>query len=136
MLLYHEGSRGRITSRFGAQGDAFGRRCGEYNGDAGSGILIGGDHYWEIVFGKLERLSGSLVVLDSKYGWLIQETVCLMYPQKQKPTDVGTQLVSVGLEEQINHTLRSFRETESIGIIMERKSKKSDKEAMQFVCPV
>lgn len=49
------------------------------------GVLIGGDHYWEIVFGKLERLSGSLVVLGSKFGWLIQETVYLMYPQKQNP---------------------------------------------------
>lgn len=49
-----------------------------------------------------------------------------------EPTDVGTQHVSVGLEEQINHTLHSFRETESIGIIMERKSKTSDKEAMQL----
>lgn len=39
------------------------------------GVLIGGDHYWEIVFGKL----------DSKFGWLVQETVCLMYPQKQNP---------------------------------------------------
>lgn len=50
-----------------------------------------------------------------------------------EPTEVGSQHVSVGLEEQINRTLHSFGETESIGIIMERKSKKSDKEAMQFL---
>ncbi len=29
------------------------------------GVLIGGDHYWRVVSGKLERLSGSLVALDS-----------------------------------------------------------------------
>lgn len=29
------------------------------------GVQIGGDHYWEIVSGKIERLSGSLVALNS-----------------------------------------------------------------------
>lgn len=31
------------------------------------GVLIGGDQYWEVVSEKVERLSGSLVVLDSKF---------------------------------------------------------------------
>ena len=42
------------------------------------GVLIGGDHDWEIVSGKLERLSESLVALDSKFGWLIQGTVSVL----------------------------------------------------------
>ena len=40
--------------------------------------------------------------------------------------------MSVGLEEQINLTLCSFWETGSIGIAMEKESKKSDEETMQF----
>lgn len=49
-----------------------------------------------------------------------------------EPADVGTLHVSVGLEEQINLTLRSFWETESIGTVTEKESKKSDEETMQF----
>lgn len=39
--------------------------------------------------------------------------------------------MSVGLEEKINHTLRSFWETESIGIVTE-EIKKGDEEMMQL----
>ena len=74
------------------------------------GVLIGGDHYWKIVTGKLERLS---VALDSKFGWLIQGTVSMLnVTTETEPTDVGTLHVSVGLDEKINHTLRSFWEIE------------------------
>lgn len=78
-----------------------------------------------IVSGKLERLSESLVALDSKFGWLIQGTVSMLnVTSDTEPTDVGALHVSVDLDAQINHTLRSFWETESIGIVTERESKK------------
>ena len=97
------------------------------------GVLIGGDHYWKIVTGKLERLSESLVALDSKFGWLIQGTVSMLnVTTETEPTDVGTLHVSVGLDEKINHTLRSFWEIESIGIMNEKESLKSNEEALQL----
>ena len=49
-----------------------------------------------------------------------------------EPTDVGTLHVSVGLYEKINHTLRSFWEIESIGIMNEKESLKSNEEALQL----
>ncbi|CAL8293918.1 unnamed protein product [Gadus morhua 'NCC'] len=49
-----------------------------------------------------------------------------------EPTDVGTLHVSVGLDEKINHTLRSFWEIESIGIMNDKESQKSNEEALQL----
>ena len=97
------------------------------------GVLIGGDHYWETASGKLECLSESLVALDSKFGWLIQGTVSVLNVASEiEPADVGTLHMSVGLEDQINLTLCSFWETESIRIVTEKESQKSDEETMQF----
>ena len=97
------------------------------------GVLIGGDHYWKVVSGKLERLSGSLVALDSKFGWLIQGTVSMLnVTSETEITDIGTLHVSVGLEDQMHNTLRSFWETESIGIITERETKRCDEETMHL----
>lgn len=75
------------------------------------GVLFGGDQYWKVVSGKVERLSGSLVALDSKFGWLIQGTVTtLNVTSEREITDHGILHVSVGLQEQIHQTLRSFWE--------------------------
>ena len=94
-----------------------------------SGVLIGGGHYWEIVSGKLKHLYESLVALDSKFGWLIQRTVsALNVASEIEPVDVGTLHVC-----RIGRTYKlSFWETESIGIVTEKESKKSDEKTMQF----
>lgn len=85
------------------------------------GVLIGGDQYWKVVSGKVERLSGLLVALDSKFGWLIQGTATtLNVTSEREITDHGILHVSVGLQEQIHQTLRSFWETESIGFMTAR----------------
>lgn len=59
------------------------------------GILIGGDHYWDIVSGKVEWLSESLAALDSKFGWLIQGTVSML----TVTTDAKTTNIKIGIEE-------------------------------------
>lgn len=38
-------------------------------------VLIGADFYWEVVSGKIERLTYFLVALDSTFGWAIQSIV-------------------------------------------------------------
>lgn len=48
-----------------------------------------------------------------------------------EPSAAGTQRVSVGLDERINHTLRFVWETESAGIMTEEKSERSDRKAVK-----
>lgn len=63
------------------------------------GVLIGSDHYWDVVSGKIERLCGSLVALDSKCGWLIQVTEAMLNETAETEiTDNGILHVSVGLQ--------------------------------------
>lgn len=38
-------------------------------------VLIGADFYWEVVSGKIERLTYFFVALDSTFGWAIQRIV-------------------------------------------------------------
>lgn len=39
------------------------------------GVLIGGDQYWKIVTGKMEKLEDGLVALKTVFGWLVQGEV-------------------------------------------------------------
>lgn len=55
------------------------------------GVLIGSDHYWKDLSGKLERLSEQVVGLDSKFSWLIQGTESMLnVTPDQEITDIGT----------------------------------------------
>lgn len=82
------------------------------------GVLNGGDSYWDIVSGKTERLSKGMVAIDSKFGWLIQGTVTVDFACAE-PTETDIMHVSV---EDINNTLRSFWDLESIGITAKKKT--------------
>lgn len=54
------------------------------------GVLIGSDHYWKDLPGKLERLSEQVVGLDSKFSWLIQGTESMLnVTSDQEITDNG-----------------------------------------------
>lgn len=64
------------------------------------GVLIGSDHYWKDLSGKLERLSEQVVGLYSKLSWLIQRTESMLnVTSDQEIRDIGTLHVSVGLEQ-------------------------------------
>lgn len=51
------------------------------------GVLIGGDHYWQMVTGRIERLRG-VVAIESIFRWLIQGSVSLMNVVTEAP-EVG-----------------------------------------------
>ncbi|KAH7937462.1 hypothetical protein HPB49_012610 [Dermacentor silvarum] len=38
-------------------------------------LLIGGDHYWEIVMGSTKRLSSKLMAVETLFGWTVQGQV-------------------------------------------------------------
>lgn len=73
------------------------------------GMFIRIDCYLEIVSGKLDHLSAQLVALQCKFGWLIQRIYNIL--------NVTSDQKTVMLEGQIDPILRSFWETESIGLI-------------------
>lgn len=83
--------------------------------------------------GKLERLSEEVLGLDSKFNWLIQGTESMLnVASDQEITDIGRLHVSVGLEEQINHTVHCFWEGDSITIVTEQEITEGDEETMQL----
>ena len=98
-------------------------------------VLIGSDHYWEMVHDEIIRGSGGLVAVNSKLGWLIsgpvvsQEldsnashaylAVAMQGPSSLEECSKGTS----GLEQE----LRKFWETESIGIVEDSDVELSDK---------
>lgn len=61
----------------------------------------------------------------------MQRNGALHVSSEPEPSAAGTQPVSVGRDERVNHTLRSVWETESAGILTEEKSKRSDREAVK-----
>lgn len=40
-------------------------------------VLIGADYYWQIVTSKMERLTETLVALESTFGWSVQGPVSM-----------------------------------------------------------
>lgn len=84
------------------------------------GILNGGDYYWSIVTGRTERLEKGLVAVESKFGWLIQGVVSVpVMNVTVEPAEVDVFHLSVGEEQTLSDQLRSFWETESLGINMD-----------------
>ena len=90
-------------------------------------VLIGSDHYWEIVHDEIIRGSGGLVAVSSRLGWLISVPVTgeeldsnvshtHLAVAIHGPTTLGEHSEGTsGLEQE----LRRFWETESIGIVEE-----------------
>ena len=91
------------------------------------GVLIGGDQYWKMVTGKMERLNEGLVALESVFGWLVQGEVTMLNIITEA-VDIDVMHVSIGEEQALSEQLRNFWEIESLGIHM--KEAQSEKEEM------
>ena len=94
------------------------------------GILIGGDYYWKIVTGQMERMSDTLVALESTFGWLLQGTATVLNTTVET-LDIGMMHVSVAEDISLSDQLRTFWETESIGIYTDKEPLTMDDEAMK-----
>ncbi|XP_050043628.1 uncharacterized protein [Dermacentor andersoni] len=81
-------------------------------------LLIGADHYWEIVTGSTKHLSSKLMAVETVFGWAVQGQV-----GTRKSTGVCSSaagVMRIGVSEQIykeiSAQLKSFWELEHIGI--------------------
>lgn len=81
-------------------------------GETNVEILVGGDYYWEIVTGQIERFSKNLVCLETKFGWVIQG------PITTPSLKINNSVVRVGLVNlgKTSDMMKSLWELEALGI--------------------
>ena len=89
-------------------------------------VLIGADFYWKVMTGKVERLTESLVGLESTFGWTVQGPVPM-----SSVTDTTCMHISLDEDTQISKQLHAFWEIESLGIVNDKAEKQEDTEALQ-----
>ena len=86
-------------------------------------VLIGSDYYWQIVIGEMQKGESGPVAVSSKLGWLLSGPL----HDSAAPTEIQSNLIISGQSETFNYgtydeernvvdTLKTFWETESIGI--------------------
>lgn len=76
--------------------------------------------------GKIERLTDSLVVLDSAFGWVIQGVV-------SNSSEMGTTCMHISVVEdnQISKQLHAFWEIEALGIVHDKTPSVEEAEALE-----
>ncbi|XP_075743772.1 uncharacterized protein LOC142802692 [Rhipicephalus microplus] len=81
-------------------------------------LLIGADHYWEIVTGSTKRLTSKLMAVETAFGWTVQGQVGAKRSPGGCPSVAGVMRVAVSEQtnKEISAQLRSFWELEHIGI--------------------
>ena len=82
-------------------------------------ILIGSDHYWDLITGQVQRGIDGPVAIDTKLGWVLSGPFSI--PEQ---TDTSLSLVTHALllnprlteEQNLDETMKSFWELEAFGI--------------------
>ena len=78
-------------------------------------VLIGADYYWRVVTGKVQRITESLVAVETSFGWALQGPVTT-----SRVTDATCMHISLDEDAQISKQLHAFWEVESLGIVQEK----------------
>ena len=78
-------------------------------------MLIGADYYWQVVSGKVQRITESLVAVESSFGWVLQGPV-----STSSVTDATCMHISLEEYTQISKQLHAFWEVESLALSMRR----------------
>lgn len=89
-------------------------------------VLIGSDYYWQIVSGRVERLTKSLVALESTFGWAVQGPMAV-----SSMTESTCMNILLSNDAQMDKQLHAFWEIESLGITSEKPESPEDAEALQ-----
>ena len=91
-------------------------------------VLIGSDHYWDFVTGQIIREQSGPVAIETTLGWILSGPAEL--PGQLRPTvsliTTHTLRVEGVTNKELDTTLRSFWELESLGIQMPTKDPVSD----------
>ena len=95
-------------------------------------VLIGSDYYWELTTGEIRRGNTGPVAIGTKLGWVLSGPGPSMPTQLSATNLITTHILTVGArplnDYDLNETLRSFWELESLGIrIVEAEKSIHDK---------
>lgn len=94
--------------------------------DAELSLLIGADYYWQVVSGKVQRITESLVAIESSFGWSLQGPI-----SSSSVTDTTCMHISLEVDTKISEQLHAFWEVESLGIVNEKTQSPAETEALQ-----
>ncbi|GFT74752.1 integrase catalytic domain-containing protein [Nephila pilipes] len=81
------------------------------NNDANVSVLIGADNYYDVMTGRIKRISRKLVAAESLYGWCL---IGISGPPNKNSSDSFAMKVVV--EEDISKQLEAFWQLENLGI--------------------
>lgn len=79
-------------------------------------VLIGADSYWSIVNGEVRNLQGSLVAVNTDFGWTLQGPIPQVASTVCCSTVVVLRVGAVDPAPGLSSELRAFWELESLGI--------------------
>ncbi|XP_064792902.1 uncharacterized protein LOC135513859 [Oncorhynchus masou masou] len=89
-------------------------------------VLIGADYYWQIVSGRVERLTETLVALESTFGWSVQGPVSM-----SSVAEATCMFIPLDEDTLVSKQLHAFWEVESLGILSEKTQNSEENEALQ-----
>ncbi|KAL1470387.1 hypothetical protein MTO96_024348 [Rhipicephalus appendiculatus] len=71
---------------------------GDQPQDSTISVLIGSDHYWRVVTGRVERFTDTLCVVETIFGWVIQG-VCANVNHHSSPRNINTTVLFLGCSD-------------------------------------
>jgi len=100
---------------------------GETVGELKVDVLIGSDHYWEVVTGKIVEGQGGPVAIETKLGWVLSGPIDKLTPMSTAinliSSDTHTLSIDVHSEpESLEQCLKQFWVLESLGISKDEPS--------------
>ena len=103
---------------------------GEHSGELNIDILVGSDHYWDVVTGRVIRGPDGPVATDTRFGWVLSGPIQGTFQDTTTLTVVSTgstHLLRIGAQVEqnsLNKELKRFWEIESLGILKEEPTVK------------
>ncbi|XP_064394514.1 uncharacterized protein LOC135341786 [Halichondria panicea] len=80
-------------------------------------MLVGSDHYWDLVTGALQRGTNGPVAIETRLGWVLSGPISTPSMDSHGLITHSLHITCEGFEEKmLNDTMRSFWELESFGI--------------------
>ena len=86
---------------------------GEHSGELNIDILVGSDHYWDVVTGRVIRGSDGPVGTDTRFGWVLSGPIQGTFQDSTTLTDVSTgstHLLRIGAQVEQNSLIQGAEE--------------------------
>ena len=98
---------------------------GDISGELEIDILVGSDHYWEVVTGRIIRGASGPAAVETRLGWVLSGPVEGVAQESTAINFVSTHTLRVDAfteQQSLEEGLRRFWELESLGILKDEQS--------------